>query len=213
MTVMQSYSLSLTYTSLRMYVSQTAPATVPASSENAPVAKTGDTVTLSPEATTPPVVDETASQVVDETPTSAQPEASVSEAPSPEVPPAPTSLAERRAGGRHHHRHVRGEGRDHHGDEGHGMRRFERKLDRLFDRVDGRGDGAVDQAELTDALTKVTREPRPDTTEAPASSAPETSAPAAESQPQTSPASAMSYTSVTVVIAVRQYTSVAAMAA
>ena len=46
MTVMQSYSLSLTYTSLRMYVSQTAPATVPASSENAPVAKTGDTVTV-----------------------------------------------------------------------------------------------------------------------------------------------------------------------
>ena len=97
MTVMQSYSLSLTYTSLRMDVSQTAPATVPTSPENAPVAKTGDTVTLSPEATAPHVVGETAPQVVNETPTSAQPEVSVSEPPSPEVPPAPTSLAGRRA--------------------------------------------------------------------------------------------------------------------
>ena len=244
MTVMQSYSLSLTYTSLRMDVSQTAPATVPTSPENAPVAKTGDTVTLSPEATAPHVVGETAPQVVNETPTSAQPEVSVSEPPSPEVPPAPTSLAGRRAeallgaldadqdgavtkeefldgamallrsvGGRHHHRHVHGKGHDHHGDEGHGMRRLERKLDRLFDRVDGGGDGTVDQAELTDALTKVTREPRPDSTEAPAPFAPETPASATESQPQTPPASAMSCTSVTVVIAVRQYTSVAAMAA
>ena len=95
------------------------------------------------------------------------------------------------------------------------MRGLERKLDRLFERVDGSGDGNVDQSELTDALMTVTREPRPDNTEAPAPSAPETPAPApaTESEPQASPATAMSYTSVTVVIAVRQYTSVAAMAA
>jgi Ca2+-binding EF-hand superfamily protein len=232
MTVTQSYSLSLTYTSLRMYVSQTAPAVVPASSENMPAPPAGDTVTLSPEATAPPVVDET--------PASAQPEET--------APSAPSSRAARRAdvlhnaldadedgaiskeefvdgamallrrAGAHHHGHrVHGERHDHGGHEGHGSSRLERKLDRLFERVDASGDGNVDQAELTDALARVTRERRPDTTETPAPSAsqetpsPETSAPATVSEPQTRPAAAMSYTSVTVVIAVKQYTSIAAM--
>ena len=263
MTVTQSYSLSLTYTSLRMYLPQTAPAAVPASPENSPAAPTGDTVTLSPEATAP--------QTVDETPALAQPEGSVSRSPSPEaqVPPppvdapeapsAPTSRAARRAevllnaldadqdgavtkdefldgamallrraGARHHHRHhrVHDEGNDRH-HEGHRMRGLERKLDRLFERVDGSGDGSVDQAELTDALAKVTREPRLDTTATPAPSSQETPSPAPSSEvpspssspetpapatvPHTPPAAAMFYTSVTVVIAVKQYASVAAM--
>ena len=250
MTVTQSYSLSLTYTSLRMYLPQTATAAVPASSENSPAAPTGDTVTLSPEAKAPPVVDETPAPPVD------APETPV---PSPEAPSAPTSRAARRAevlldaldadqdgavtkeefldgaiallrraGARHHHRHHRvhdeGDDRRH---EGHGMRGLERRLDRLFERVDNSGDGSVDQAELTDALAKVTREPRPHTTETPApssqetplssqevpspSSSPETPAPA--TVPHTPPAAAMFYTSVTVVIAVKQYASVAAMQA
>ena len=256
MTVTQSYSLSLTYTSLRMYLPTTAPAAVPASSENRPVASSGDTVTLSPEATSPPAVDETP----------APSEGSVPDAPetpvaSPEAPSAPTSRAARRAevllealdadqdgavtkeefldgamallrraGARHHHRHhrVHEEGDERH-HERHGMRGLERKLDRLFERVDDSGDGNVDQAELTAALAKVTREPRPHTTETPApssqeapsptpsqevpspSSSPET--PGQATVPHTPPAAAMFYTSVTVVIAVKQYASVAAMKA
>jgi len=265
MTVTQSYSLSLTYTSLRMYLPQTAPAAVPASSENRPAAATGDTVTLSPGATAPPVVDEL--------PASSQPDGSVSgtvapapvpaqpvdqpDAPaSPEAPSAPTSRAARRAevlldaldadqdgavtkeefidgamallrhaGARHHHRRVHDQDNDRGGHERHGMRRLERKLDRLFERVDDSGDGSVDQAELTDALRKVTREPRPATTEPPAPSAqeipsqppsqgapsPTSESPAPATVPLTPPAAAMFYTSVTVVIAVKQYASVAAM--
>jgi hypothetical protein len=109
------------------------------------------------------------------------------------------------------------------------MRRLERKLDRLFERVDASGDGNVDQAELTSALAKVTRERRRDTTESPAPSAspetpsapsqsipptspsPATPAPEPVSSPHTPPAAAVFYTSVTVTIAVKQYTSVAAM--
>ncbi len=254
MTVTQSYSLSLTYTSLRMYLPQTAPATIPASSEDKSTASADDRVTLSPEATPPPV---------EETPASAQPAGSVSgTVASPDALSVPASRAARRAevlldaldadqdatitkeefvegamallrraGVRHHHRHhrVHGEGHDHGGHEGHGMRRLERKLDRLFERVDASGDGDVDQAELTNALAKVTRERRPDTTERPApsasqetpsassqvvpatSSSPATPVPATVPEPQTLPAAAMFYTSVTVVIAVKQYTSVAAM--
>jgi hypothetical protein len=273
MTVTQSFSLSLTYTSLRMYLPQAAPAAVSASSQNSPTAPAGDTVTLSPEAT--------AQQNPEQTPASSQPEGSVSQTlpdaqapappvdapetpvPSPEAPSAPTSRAARRAevllnaldadqdgsvtkeefidgamallrqaGARHHHRHHRvddeGGDRSHEGHEGHRVRGLERKLDRLFDRVDDSGDGSIDQAELTDALAKVTREPRPGTTEtpdpsaqetpspapspeapAPSSPSPETSAPA--TVPHTPPAASMFYTSVTVVIAVKKYTSVAAM--
>lgn len=272
MTVTQSYSLSLTYTSLRVYLPQTPPATVPAPSENKPTAPTGDTVTLSPEATAPPAVG---------TPTSAPPEGSVNDAapsgtqvpaapvdapapvPAPEAPPVATSRAARRAevlldaldadqdgavtkeefvdgamallrraGARHrhhhHHHHVHGEGHDRHGHESRGMGRLERKLDRLFDRVDAGGDGSVDQAELTDALRTVTRERRPHATETPAptqetpSPAPSQDVPPASSSPetpapatglQTPVASSMLYTNVTVVIAVKQYTSVAAMRA
>jgi len=257
----------LTYTSLRMYLPQTAPAAVPASSDNRPAASAGDTVTLSPEATAPPVVDEL--------PASAQPDGSVSgtvppaqvpaqavdepEAPaaSPEAPSVPTSRAARRAevlldaldadqdgavtkeefldgamallrraGARHHHHRVHDQDNDRGGHERHGMRRLERKLDRLFERVDDSGDGSVDQAELTDALRKVTREPRPATTEPPAPSAQETpsqppsqgvpsptssESPAPATVPHTPPAAAMFYTSVTVVIAVKQYASIAAM--
>jgi hypothetical protein len=245
MTVMQSYSLSLTYSSLRIDLPHRPPATVPASSETTPAAPAGDTVTLSPEAT-------------------AQAETPEAPVPSPEAPSAPPSRAERRsealltaldadqdgavtkqefldgamallrrAGARHRqhdHDRVRGEGHRRHGHEGHGMHRLERKLDRLFERVDASGDGSVDQAELTDALRKVTRERRPHATETPAPSAqqppapasspavpstspsPETPPPATVSTPQP-PAAAMSYTSVTVVIAVKQYTSVAAMKA
>jgi hypothetical protein len=243
MTVTQSYSLSLTYTSLRMYLPQTAPAAVPASSENKPAASTGDTVTLSPEATAPPET-QVPAQPVDE---------SQAPAASPEAPSAPTSRAARRAevlldaldadqdgavtkeefldgamallrhaGAHHHHHRVHDQDSDHGRHEGHGMRRLERKLDRLFERVDDSGDGSVDQAELTDALMKVTREPRPATTEAPAPSAQETlsqGAPSPSSSetpepatvPHTPPAAATFYTSVTVVIAVKQYTSIAAM--
>lgn len=245
MTVTQSCSLSLTYTSLRMYVSQAAPVAVPASSENTPAPSAGDTVTLSPEATAPPVVDETSA--------SAQPAGGTVEEPaapaaSLDEPSAPSSRAARRAevlhnaldadedgaiskeefvegamallrrAGAHHHRHrVHAERHDHDDHEGRGTSHLERRLDRLFERVDASGDGNVDQAELTDALAKVTRERRPDTTRPPAPSAsqetpsPETSALATVSEPQTQPAAAMSYTSVTVVIAVKQYTSIAAM--
>ena len=255
MTVTQSYSLSLTYASLRMYLPQTAPAAVPASSEHKSTASAGDRVTLSPEATPPSV---------EETPVSAQPAGSVTgTVASPDAPSAPSSRAARRAdvlldaldanqdatitkdefvegamallrraGARHHHRHHRVHGDDHDRGrhEGHGTRRLERKLDRLFERVDASGDGNVDQAELTNALAKVTRERRPDTTEMPApsasqetpsapsqsvpatSSSPATPAPATVPEPQAPPAAAaMFYTSVTVVIAVKQYTSVAAM--
>jgi hypothetical protein len=249
MTVTQSYSLSLTYTSLRMYLPQTPPLPVPASAENTPAASSGDTVTLSPEATAPPVVDETPAvalvpPTVAQTPASAPPTVD-------ETPAAPASRAVRRAevlldaldadqdgvvtkeefldramallrraGARHHHHPVHDEGaharahardNDRRGHDGHGMRRLERKLERLFDRVDDSGDGNVDQAELTDALTKVTHDRRPYTAETPAPSTPETPAPTAVPQPP--PAAAMFCTSVTVVIAVKQYTSVAAMAA
>jgi hypothetical protein len=80
------------------------------------------------------------------------------------------------------------------------MRRLEKRLDRLFERVDDSGDGSLDRAELTDALNKVTREPRTPPTETPAP-------PAQETPSQT----ALSYTSVTVMIAVKQYSSVAGM--
>jgi hypothetical protein len=250
MTATQSYSLSLTYTSLRTYLPQTPPAAVPASSGPKSTASAADKVTLSPEATPP----------VDETVASAQPAGPVNG--NVPAPSAPTSRASRRAevlldaldadqdatitkeefvegamallrraGARHHHRHHRVHDDDHDRGrhEGHGMRRLERKLDRLFERVDASGDGNVDQAELTSALTKVTRERRPDTTESPApsappetpstpspsipptSSSPATPAPAPGSEPHTPPAAGMFYTSVTVVIAVKQYTSVAAM--
>jgi hypothetical protein len=85
------------------------------------------------------------------------------------------------------------------------MHRLERKLDRLFERVDASDDGNVDHTELTSALARVTRERRPDTAETPA--------PAAQETPQAPPAATMSYTSVSVVVAVKQYTSVAAMKA
>lgn len=249
MTVTQSYSLSLTYTSLRMYGPQAAPASVPAPPENKP-ASAGDTVTLSPEATASSDSQTPASPI----------EATETPAETPQAPAPPTSRAARRAevllnaldadqdgavtkeefldgamallrraGARHHHRHHRadGEGHDRHGHEGHGMRRLERKLDRLFDRVDGSGDGNVDQAELTDALAKVTRERRPNTSETPAPSTSETPAPSQQvpspssspetpaqpTVPHTPPAAAMSYTSVTVVIAIKQYSSVAMMKA
>jgi hypothetical protein len=88
MTVTQSYSLSLTYTSLRMYLPQTTPAASPASSEHKPTASASDTVTLSPEATSPPV---------EETPAS-QPAGSVSRTmASPDAPAAAASRASRRA--------------------------------------------------------------------------------------------------------------------
>jgi hypothetical protein len=254
MTVTQSYSLSLTYTSLRMYQPQTAPAANPASSGQTPTASPGDRVTLSPEATPPPA---------EETPGPAQPEGSTSGTPaSTETPSVPASRAARRAevlldaldadqnatitkeefvdgamallrraGARHHHRHHRVHDDDHDRGrhEGHGMRRLERKLDRLFERVDASGDGNVDQAELTSALAKVTRERRRNTVESPApsavpetpsmpsqpipptSSSPATPADTPVSTPHTPPAAAVFYASVTVTIAVKQYTSVAAM--
>ena len=260
MTVTQSYSLSLTYTSLRMYVTQTPPGAVP-SSESTPAAPVADTVALSPESTTP--------AVVDEVPWSGPTEGSVSgtdtspAAPAPEpvetqgppvdaVPYTPPSRAAhraealhdaldrdqdgtitkeefvegamallRRAGARHHYRHhrVHDEGHDHDSREGRGTSRLERKLDRLFERVDASGDGSVDQAELTDALAKVTRERRLEPTdETPAPTAtPETPSeePSAAPSPAapSAPSAAMSYMSVTVVIAVKQYASVAAMSA
>lgn len=263
MTVTQSYSLSLTYSSLRMYVTQTPPAAVP-SSQSTPAAPVADTVTLSPESTTPAVVDEVpwsrpAEGSVSGTDTS--PEAHAPEAPVETqgppvdaVPYTPPSRAAhraealhdaldrdqdgtitkeefvegamallRRAGARHHYRHhrVHDEGHDHDSREGHGTSRLERKLDRLFERVDASGDGSVDQAELTDALAKVTRERRPEPTdETPAPTAtPETtseapsSAPAPSTEAPSAPSAALSYTSVTVVIAVKQYASVAAMSA
>lgn len=258
MTVTQSYSLSLTYTSLRMYVPHAAPASVPTSSENKPPASAGDTVTLSPGATAPPAADEASTSTPPATAgsetassngqTSTSPvETTGTPAETPQTPPAATSRAARRAevllnaldadqdgavtkeefvdgamallrraGARHHHRHHRahGEGHDRHGHEGHGMRRLERKLDRLFDRVDDSGDGSVDQAELTDALKRVTREPRTPSTETPtppAQETPSSETPAQPTVPQTPPAAAISYTSVTVVIAIKQYSSVAAM--
>ena len=250
MTVTQSYSLSLTYTSLRMYLPQTSAAAVPATSENKPVAPAGDTVTLSPEATASAQSERAASgTATPETQASASPvetpETPETPVEAPATPSAPTSRAARRAevllnaldadqdgavtkeeflegamsllrraGARHHHRHhgVHDEGHDHHGHEGRGMRRLERKLDRLFDRVDDSGDGSVDRAELTDALAKVTRERRPDTTETPAPPTSETPSPA-PSQQVPPPAASMSYTSVTVVIAIKQYASVATMKA
>jgi hypothetical protein len=136
----------------------------------------------------------------------------------------------RRAGARHHHHHHRVHDQDNDSrHEGHRMRGLERKLDRLFERVDDSGDGSVDQAELTDALAKVTREPQPPTTETPAPSSQETPSPASSQDapssssspetpapatvPHTPTAAAMVYTSVTVVIAVKQYASVASMKA
>lgn len=258
MTVTQSYSLSLTYTSLRMYLPQTLPAAAPATSENKPAAPTGDTVTLSPEATAS-AQSEGAAGGTATSETQATPSPVETPETPPEAPSAPTSRAARRAevllnaldadqdgavtkeeflegamsllrraGARHHHRHhhVDDEGHDRHGHEGRGMRRLERKLDRLFDRVDDSGDGNVDQAELTAALAKVTRERQPQT-EAPAPSTPETPTPSQEAPstspsaetpaqptvPHTPPAAAMSYTSVTVVIAIKQYSSVAMMKA
>lgn len=250
MTVTQSFSLSLTYTSLRMYLPQSTPAAAAPASQNTPAATADDSVTLSPQATAP--------AAADQLPASTQPEESVngtpaspdvpvsappvesSETPGADAPAAPPSRAARRAealqnaldadqdgtitkeefvegamtllrraGARHHYRHHRshgegGEGHDNGSHEGQGTSRLERKLDRLFDRVDASGDGSVDQAELTDALAKVTRERAPETPAAPT-----------VTEPQTTPAAgaAMSYTSITVTIAVKQYASVAAMSA
>jgi hypothetical protein len=275
MTVTQSYSLSLTYTSLRMYIAQTPPTSV-SSAQNTPAAPAGDTVTLSPEATTPSIVDEVpwsrpempvpAPPVVDEVPWSRPetpvpghpvidevpwsnpgapvPPSSVEEqhGPADDVPYAPPSRATRRAealrdaldsdqdgtitkeefvegamallrraGARHRYRdhHVHGEGHDHHGHGGHRASRLERRLDRLFDRVDAGGDGTVDQAELTDALAKVTRERRRETTEETPAPTPAPEVP--QDTAQETPSMAISYTNVTVVIAVKQYASVAAM--
>src|SRR5262245_5641510 len=99
MTVTQSYSLSLTYTSLRMYLPQTPPPAVPATSENKPATPAGDTVTLSPEATATAPTEQAASETA--TPETQVPASPVEtpETPvvSPEAPSAPTSRAARRA--------------------------------------------------------------------------------------------------------------------
>src|SRR5262245_31988602 len=86
MTVTQSYSLSLTYTSLRMYVPQAAPAARPEASEGTPSAPAADTVTLSPEATAPPAADTTSA--------STQPATAGSETASSQTPTPPVETTE-----------------------------------------------------------------------------------------------------------------------
>jgi len=123
---------------------------------------------------------------------------------------------------------------EHEGHEQHDQRssRLERKLERLFDRVDASGDGSVDTAELTSALEQVaerrhcdtpatrcqspeqpTETPAPSEPTAQAAAPPESQQPPTSQEPQapTAAGATFSYTSVTVVVAVRQYTAINAM--
>jgi hypothetical protein len=174
----QSVSFSATYATLRVSVSQSSPQSPPAGTESSrPVT---DSVELSPAAVTPetgvsaattgsstPSPEVAGNEVVagplaEADTTSGSPatrkadallaaldadkNGSISEQ---EFTEGAMALL-RRAGSRHHHRRVHGDGHDH---GRHHARRLEHRLERLFDRLDANGDGAVDGGELSAALT------------------------------------------------------------
>jgi hypothetical protein len=79
----------------------------------------------------------------------------------------------RRAGARHHHRHVHGDDHEGHGHHHGRAGRLERKLERLFDRLDADGNGGLGREELTAALSQVRRGSSEDRQPTPRAESPE----------------------------------------